>query len=304
MKIELKDRTLDNLLYQRLKRVHYTMVRRCTVPGSTGYDNYGAKGVTVCEKWLDFEGFLDDVDKIPGFDEDRYVSDKLSLDKDREWGNKLYSLETCRFLTPEENNTIKPNQQYQIVGYSPEKVTYHFHSANAFAKEHNLNYTSIIKCAKNETGQIHHKGWQFCLLDNYKEGVFLEPWSWERFIIGMSPEGKTYRFYNASEFSREHPEIIESTVIYACLKYKINHTARWQFRWEDELDRKPFLPVSELKNSTKRGIKIVAVSPEGKEYITDNRTKFSEEHNINRRALANILEGKRDNYKGWKFRYY
>lgn len=304
MKIPKEERAVKNKLYQRLKRVHYTMVRRCTVEGSTGYENYGAKGVKVDPRWLDFENFIEDIDKLPGWvSGEDYVKRKLSLDKDSKWGNKLYSKDTCRLITAEENNHTKPNQQYRIIGMSPDGEIYKFHSANKFAKEHNLNYTSIIKVAKGETKSKHHKEWQFCLEENYREDYFVEPYSWYRYIIGLSPSGETYRFHNASKFSREHEDIIEATVIYACANGKITHTRLWQFRYEEDLEVKPFLDISELRGTFKKGVKFIAINPEGKIYKTNNRTKFSEEHKLNSEAIKDILNGNRDNYKGWKFYY-
>lgn len=42
------------------------MIRRCETPGHIGYSRYGAKGVTVCERWRsDFEAFLADVGPRP-----------------------------------------------------------------------------------------------------------------------------------------------------------------------------------------------------------------------------------------------
>lgn len=48
------------------------MVRRCTDPGHDKYSRYGAVGVTVCERWLTFENFLEDMgERPPGMTIDR-----------------------------------------------------------------------------------------------------------------------------------------------------------------------------------------------------------------------------------------
>lgn len=289
---------MEKKVIERLKRVHYGIMARCYREGSSGYENYGAKGVHVTEKWHTFEGFLEDVPYIEGWDEDRYVKDMLSLDKDKEWGNKEYSLDKCRFVTPEENNQVKPNQQYRIVGMSPDKKVYNFTSANGFAKEHGLSYSDILKVAKGEYKQT--KGWQFCLEDEIEERPFVEPYSWERYIIGLSPEGETYRFFNASEFAREN-NLLEATVIYGCANLKNSNTRGWQFRFEGEVERYPFKDPKKLKTVKTRGKEIVAISPEGTIHRTNNRTQFAKENNINRAAMADCLKGKRGHYKGWKF---
>lgn len=37
------------------------MVRRCTVPTHPGFKYYGGRGITVCERWMRFENFLEDM---------------------------------------------------------------------------------------------------------------------------------------------------------------------------------------------------------------------------------------------------
>lgn len=37
------------------------MVRKCTCPKDRDWPRFGARGVTVCFKWLKFEGFLADM---------------------------------------------------------------------------------------------------------------------------------------------------------------------------------------------------------------------------------------------------
>lgn len=46
-----------------------------------------------------------------------------------------------------------------------------------------------------------------------------------------------------------------------------------------------------------------AISPEGKEYVSNNMTKFAKDHNLNRKNIRACLDNKKDNYKGWKFSY-
>jgi hypothetical protein len=299
MIIPINERTMKNELYQRLKRVHYGMMSRCYNESNISYPSYGAKGVRVWEGWRDFEGFLSTVDQVEGWDESRYVIDKLALDKDKIPGNKLYSPKTCRFVTPAENNETKPNQQYKLVGYSPEKELYRFHSAHGFAKRHNLNYYNIIKCAKGET--IAHKGWQFCMEEEYQEGIFVEPYSWHRYIIGLAPTGEQYRFYNASQFARDH-DLLEATVIYACANGKVRHTAFWQFRFETEVESSPFLSQEDLRRPANTQW-IIATSPDGEEFEFWNRAEFARQHNLNKGNVSAAINGKQSHHKGWTFRF-
>ena len=37
------------------------MIRRCSDPKAKGYENYGGRGIKVCERWLQFKNFLEDM---------------------------------------------------------------------------------------------------------------------------------------------------------------------------------------------------------------------------------------------------
>jgi hypothetical protein len=74
-----------------------TMKKRCLKPNMPSYKYYGARGVTVCEKWMKFEGFFEDM----GF------SNGLCLD--RIDSTKGYSKDNCRWVTYKQNNRNKTN---------------------------------------------------------------------------------------------------------------------------------------------------------------------------------------------------
>jgi len=40
-------------------------VQRCTNPKNANYNNYGARGITICERWLCFDNFLADMGQKP-----------------------------------------------------------------------------------------------------------------------------------------------------------------------------------------------------------------------------------------------
>ena len=53
-------------------KVWKTMRQRCTNPNQADYPSYGARGITVCDRWNDFENFISDMGSRPvGFSIDR-----------------------------------------------------------------------------------------------------------------------------------------------------------------------------------------------------------------------------------------
>lgn len=66
------------------------MLRRCLVPTDSNYKNYGGAGIRICNRWLVFANFLEDMGERPhGKTLDRYPDKK----GDYEIGN-------CRWATP------------------------------------------------------------------------------------------------------------------------------------------------------------------------------------------------------------
>lgn len=70
-----------------------TMIQRCTNPHAKDYGRYGARGITVCEQWRTFNGFLADMGERPA---------GLTLDRRGNDGN--YEPGNCRWVTATVQN--------------------------------------------------------------------------------------------------------------------------------------------------------------------------------------------------------
>jgi hypothetical protein len=74
------------------------MKQRCLNPKATGYARYGGAGITVCDRWLDFANFLEDMGARP----DGTTLDRIDSARGYEPGN-------CRWATRSEQNKNRPN---------------------------------------------------------------------------------------------------------------------------------------------------------------------------------------------------
>jgi hypothetical protein len=65
------------------------MIQRCTNPKNSKFEHYGARGITVCDRWLEsFAAFLEDMGAKPADHE---------LDRERNEGH--YEPGNCRWVT-------------------------------------------------------------------------------------------------------------------------------------------------------------------------------------------------------------
>lgn len=78
------------------------MISRCYNSSHKSYSFYGGDGVKVCNEWMLFENYVDDVVTISGYEYDRVITGDLELDKDT-FGGKLYSKETCLWISSSDN---------------------------------------------------------------------------------------------------------------------------------------------------------------------------------------------------------
>lgn len=65
---------------------------RCLNPNCNYYKNYGGRGITICERWLNFENFYADMGKKPT---PNHTLDRID-------NNKGYEKDNCRWATKTE----------------------------------------------------------------------------------------------------------------------------------------------------------------------------------------------------------
>ena len=122
---------------------HYTwrvMIDRCIKPNHSAYIFYGARGITVCDQWLQYENFIADMGTRP--------SSNHSLDRIN--NNTGYSKENCRWATWSEQQSNKSSTNYYT---------------------NNLYTGTLTQCAKylgitKHTASARWKAW-----DTFEKGI-------------------------------------------------------------------------------------------------------------------------------------
>lgn len=120
-----KARAKHNKSHTRLYRTYYAMVDRCYNKKHKDFKNYGARGITVCDEWLNnIENFL-------YWAKQNNYNDNLTID--RIDNNKDYSPNNCRFVNSCTQNNNRRNNI--IIEYNNEIKT-----LSQWAKHFNIEY--------------------------------------------------------------------------------------------------------------------------------------------------------------------
>jgi hypothetical protein len=155
---------IDAMNHKKEYNVWHKMLQRCYDPISKSFPDYGAKGVSVNPRWHSFENFVKDIPLVDGYDEGQFGIGNLNLDKDlKQQGveHKIYSLETCTFMTRAENSSLidREERKHEFTAVSPLGQVYKAKGLNEFCREHDLTKIRVRLCLKGEAKT--HKGWTF-----------------------------------------------------------------------------------------------------------------------------------------------
>lgn len=108
-----------------------SMNMRCNNPNYPGYENYGGRGIKICDEWKDFNTFVRDMGPRP---------EGFSLDRIDVNGN--YSKDNCRWASFKEQANNRRNTQW--VDYRGATYT-----ISELAELLNINYHTLRSRIKN-----------------------------------------------------------------------------------------------------------------------------------------------------------
>lgn len=136
--------TTHGLSKTRLYKTYTSMKARCYRPTTTYYENYGGRGIKVCDEWLEsFENFKAWADKS-GY------ADNLTIERIDNDGN--YCPENCTWITKQEQDRNKRTNHpviykgqemlltdlVKLTGLAPQTIKKH-------EQQYNYNYDLMVK---------------------------------------------------------------------------------------------------------------------------------------------------------------
>jgi hypothetical protein len=99
--LQIKVMPVTNARYEPLYGTWRVMLHRCYNPRNKKYKDYGSRGITVCDRWMDFNSFKSDMGERP-----------YSYLLERKNNNGNYEPNNCIWATPKQQNRNKRSVKY------------------------------------------------------------------------------------------------------------------------------------------------------------------------------------------------
>lgn len=106
-------------------KIWRSMIDRCYYPSQHAYPYYGGRGITICDRWLDFQNFYRDMGDIP---------EGMTIDRVDNEGN--YEPDNCHWATKTDQANNKRNNR--MLTWKGKKQT-----MAQWAREVDINYFAL-----------------------------------------------------------------------------------------------------------------------------------------------------------------
>lgn len=145
------------------------MMARCYDEDSVSFPLYGARGVTICSRWLEFKAFAEDAEKLPGWDlkQANFESFAVQLDKDIRGDGFYYSPETCCWASSKANQDQKRIYQSYVV--EKDGVEYSFSNVSDFCKEQGVEPKNFSDLWTGNKNAKMRGGFRFVRIDEIRK---------------------------------------------------------------------------------------------------------------------------------------
>lgn len=115
--------------HTRLYRIHKGMMERCFKPNTHEYENYGGRGISVCEEWRNFDSFYE-------WAVSNGYNSNLTLDRIDSNGD--YEPRNCRWTTMKKQQRNRRNNVF--ITYNGET-----HCLSEWAEIAGIRYGTFLK---------------------------------------------------------------------------------------------------------------------------------------------------------------
>lgn len=120
--------------YKRLIKIFNAMKQRCYNPNSTVYKNYGAKGIKICNEWLNNSRKFYEWAIQNGY-KDNLTIDRIDV-------NGIYEPSNCRWATQIEQQNNRKNNHW--IEFNGQRKT-----VAQWARYYGITWYQVLKLEKN-----------------------------------------------------------------------------------------------------------------------------------------------------------
>lgn len=110
------------------------LVARCLNKNHSAYYRYGGRGIKVCDRWLKYENFYEDMEE--GYTKHCEVYGRSDTSIDRVNNNGDYCKDNCKWVTRTEQQSN--TRRNKFISYSGETLT-----VKQWSKRLNIRYTTL-----------------------------------------------------------------------------------------------------------------------------------------------------------------